>query len=228
MSFDNQRGSRGDIPHRFFVCRAYTKPDSSGRFRSRLVDCGRVDEWSECRTRQKKLGVRDWEIDRPGPWVVVDRRHDPTKVDEVCAQHKWFGLLGSDRDEWLHGAGTQHEGKLMMFTEPREIDIGFGTKEQGRLHAVYFLYSTNKIQDIYETLRNGKNGEHDLPADLMEFCPEYAEHVNSHRCVMEPQRNGQDKRVYKKISGWPDHYRDCEIQLTLLVTMAGLVRNDSE
>lgn len=228
FSMDNQRGGKGDIPHRWFACRAFSKPDAAGRFRSRLVDCGRLNEWAECRAKQVELGVPDWSMTRPGPWVVSDRRHDPVSVDEQCARHKWFGLLGSDRDEFMHGPDSPHSGKLMLFTEPREIDIGFGTANSGRQKAVYFLYSTNKIQDIYEALRNGKNEEMDLPADLMEFCPEYAEHVNSHRSVIEKDRRGQEKRTWKRIGGWPDHLRDCEIQLTLLAVMAGICRIETE
>lgn len=228
FSMDNQRGSKGDIPHRWFVCRAFSKPDKAGRFRSRLVDCGRLDEWSQCRAKQLELGVPNWSPDKPGPWVVCDRRHDPVSVDEVCARFRWFGLLGSDRDEFVHGPNSQHDGKIMLFTEPREIDIGFGTKEQGRQFAVYHLYSTNRVQDIYEALRNGKAEEFEVPSDIMEFCPEYAEHVNSHKSVVEKKANGRDKRIWKRIGDWPDHLRDCEIQLTALAVMAGLckVSND--
>lgn len=226
MSIDNQRGSQGDIPHRWFTCRAFSKPDKNGKCKSRLVDCGRLNEWSECRAKQLELGVPDWTPELPGPWVVCDRRHNPTEVDEVCAKYKWFGLLGDSRNEFMHSSESPHDGKLMLFTEPREIDIGYGTIEQGRQHAVYFLYSTDKVQDIWEALRNGKGGDHEVPSDIMEFCPEYAEHVNSYRSVVESDRKGNEKRVWKRIGGWPDHLRDTEVQLTLLGLMAGLFKQE--
>jgi hypothetical protein len=226
MAMDNQRGKMGDIPHRWFVCRAFSKPDAGGRVQSRLVDCGRLNEWSECREKQLELGVPDWSMTRPGPWTVVDRRHDPTTVDEVCAKYKWFGLMGSDRDEFLHGGDSPFTGKLMLFTEPRKIDIGYGTVEQGRQSAIYHLWSSNKVQDILARLRAGKGGEFEVPSDIMDFCPEYAEHINSHRCVLEPDKGGQEKRTWPRIGGWPDHLYDCECELVVLGLMAGLFKTE--
>lgn len=221
MQVDNQRGSAGDIPHRWFTCWAFSKDGES-----RLVDCGRLNEWSEVRVRQLELGVPDWTPERPGPWVVVDRRYDPTEVDEVCAKYKWFGAMGSDMDEFVHSAHSPYAGKRMLFSEERQIDIGYGTIEQGRRHALYFLWSSQKIQDIYATLRDGKGPLCEVPSDIGEFCPEYAEHANSHRQIMEQTRTGHEKRVWKRIGDWADHLYDCTCQAVVLGLMAGVFKRE--
>lgn len=214
---DNQRGQKGDVPHRWFLCRAFARDG-----RSRLVDCGRINEWSACRQRQQDLGVREWAPQLPGPWTCADRRYNPVEVDEICARYKWFGLMGADEEAFMHSRHSIHAGKLMPFSEERMIDIGFGTEEQGRRHAIYYLWSSQKVQDMLAILRNGNSFE--VPADIMSFCPEYADHINSHRQVMEQTRVGQDKRVWKRIGGWPDHLYDCECEAIVLGLMAGVFK----
>lgn len=217
MCIDNQRGAHGDIPHRWFICRAFARDG-----RSRLVDCGRINEWADVRKKQLELGV----LDGPGPRVVVDRRYDPVEVDEVCARFKWFGLMGRDDDEYLHSSHSIHGGKRMLFSEERLIDIGYGTKEEGRRHAIYYLWSSQKVQDVLAALRDGQGETFEVPADIMEFCPEYAEHINSHRQAMEVTRTGQEKRVWKRIGGWPDHLYDCESEAVVLGLMAGVFKRE--
>ena len=219
MILDNQRGSQGDIPHRWFVCRAVARDG-----RSRLVDCGRINEWSEVRARQLDLGVPDWSEQRPGPWVAVDRAHDPTTVDEVCAKFKWYGLLGQDTDEFVHGPESPFHGSRQLFSEQRRIDIGYGTAETGRQWACYYLWSSQKVQDLLAHLRNGDGPAFEVPRDIMDFCPEYAEHINSHRQVIETTKTGDEKRIWKKLSGWPDHLHDCESGFVVLGLMAGVFK----
>lgn len=221
MLVDNQRGAHGDIPHRWFVCRAFARDG-----RSRLIDCGRVNEWSEMRAKQLELGVPDWTEARPGPWVAVDRRHDPVKVDEVCAQFKWYGAQGSDKTEFLHGPESPHAGKLMAFSGHRLIDIGYGTKEQGRMHAVYFHWSSQKVQDLLAQLRDGKAQSWEVPSDIMNWSPEYATHINSHRQIAEMDPKGNEKMVWKRIGAHPDHLYDCESEGVVLGLMAGVFKRE--
>lgn len=221
MSVDNQRGAQGDIPHRWFVCRAVARDG-----RSRLVDCGRINEWSQVQDRQRALGVPEWSAARPGPWVVVDRRFNPVEVDEVLARHKWHGLMGTDLDEFVHSVNSPHAGLRMAFSEERYIDIGFGTGDQGRKHAIYHLWCSQKVQDMLAQLRDGKAEQWEVPSDIMDFCPEYAEHINSHRQVMEQTRTGQEKRVWKRIGGHPDHLLDCESMIVVLGLMAGVFKRE--
>lgn len=221
MTVDNQRGSQGDIPHRWYTCRAFARDG-----RSRLVDCGRLNEWSEVRARQLELGVPDPTPERPGPWVVVDRRHNPTEVDEICAEYHWYGLFGTDSDEFPHGENSPFFGKRVLFSEPRQIDIGFGTKEQGRKHAVYFLFSDQRTEDILAPLRAGKAEQWEVPADIGDWCPEYAVHINAHQQQMKRDRKGQDRLTWVKISGHPDHLYDCEKMAVVIGLMAGVFRRD--
>lgn len=221
MACDNQRGKQGDVPHRWFVCRAFARDG-----RSRLVDCGRINEWSAVQERARLLGVPEWSAARPGPWVVVDRRYDPVSVDEICAKYKWHGMMGTDLDEFVHSTHSPHAGMRMLFSEERFIDIGFGTGDQGRKHAIYHLWSSQKVQDILAQLRDGKAEQWEVPSDIMDFCPEYAEHLNSHRQMMEMTKTGQEKRVWKRIGGWDDHLYDCESEIVVLGLIAGVFKRE--
>ncbi len=222
ITFDNQRGSQGDIPHRWFVCRAFATDGSS-----RLVDCGRLNEWEDCRSKQRELSVPDWSPQRPGPWSAVDRAFDPTEVDKICSHYKWFGLLGQDTPEFLHGPKSIYAGQRMLFSEERYIDIGFGTETSGREFAIYHLWASQKVQDLLAALREGKAQDWELPSDIMEFCPEYVDHINSHRqkLVLDP-KTGQEQLVWAKIGGWADHLLDCESMLVVLGLMAGIFKRE--
>lgn len=225
MFVDNQRGSAGDIPHRWFVCRAFSRPDAGGRCKTRLVDCGRINEWSELRAKQIELGVPDPTDGRPGPWVLVDRRHDPAGVDEICAQYRWYGVWGTDAQDYEHGPESPWiPGGRALFSEPRRIDIGFGTREQGRLHAVYFLFADQKAEDVLASLRGGRADAWEVPQDIMDFCPDYAVHINAHRQEMRPDRKGREKLTWVKIGGHADHLYDCEKIGAVAGLMAGVYR----
>lgn len=221
MLIDNQRGKQGDIPHRWYVCRAFARDG-----RSRLVDCGRINEWEEVRKKQLELGVPDWSAERPGPFVCVDRRWNPVEVDEICAKWKWFGLMGYDQEEFQHSSSSDHAGKRMPFSEERFIDIGFGTQDQGRRHAVYYLWASQKVQDYLAALRDGKAESWEVPADIGSFCPEYADHINSHRQKIENNTKNDERRVWYKLSGWADHLYDCESMAVVLGLMAGVFQRE--
>lgn len=223
MACDNQQGAQGDVKHRWFVCRAFAKDG-----RSRLVDCGRIDLWESVEDRRKELGVPEWSANRPGPWTVVDRRHDPIDVDEVCSRYKWFGLMGADRAGFTHGNTSDNQGKEMAFSEEQFVDVGFGTKDQGRKHAIYYYWASQRVQDFLAILRGGKGEKWELPADLGTFCPEYAEHINSHRQKIEEGKKGEEKRVWYKIGGWADHLYDCESMIVVLGLKAGVFRMPTE
>lgn len=225
MGVDNQRGAQGDIPHRWFVCRGFTRPGPDGKCASRLIDCGRINEWSELRAKQIELGIPDPTGDRPGPWTVVDRRHDPTAVDEICAQFHWYGVMGTDSEEFPHGPDSPWVDRTrVLFSEPRRIDIGFGTAQQGRLHAVYFLFADQKMEDLLAGLRSGRAESWEIPSDIGEWCPEYAVHINAHRQEMIRDRRGAERLQWVKIGGHPDHLYDCEKLVTLIGLMAGVYR----
>lgn len=217
LAADNQRGEKGERPHRWFVCRAFARDG-----RSRLVDAGRVYEWSELQDKARSLGVPEWSKTRPGPWVVVDRRFDTVTVDEVCATYKWHGMMGTDRDVFLHPADSDHPNMEMAFSEDRAIDVGFGTKEQGRRHALYFLFASQKIQDALAILRNSPGYE--VPSDIGNWCPEYAEHINSHAQRKEIDKKGKEVLVWYKIGGHADHLYDCECEIVTLGIRAGAIK----
>ncbi len=223
MACDNQRGAKGDIPHRWYVVRAFARDG-----RSRQVYCGRINEWPALKAKAVELGVPEWTIQRPGPWVVCDRRYDPVDVDDQCAAFKWYGTLGAEQEEFVHNEkGSPFEGKRMQFSEDRAIDVGYGTQKQGRRHAMYFLWSTQKVQDYLAALRGGKAEAWELPADLGTFCPEYVEHINSHRQqIQEWGKTKQEIRVWYKLSGWEDHLYDCESQLVVLAIRAGVFKRE--
>jgi sarcosine oxidase delta subunit len=219
MTMDNQRGAQGDIAHRWFLVRAFSKDG-----KSRLVDCGRVNEWEEARQKQLENLVPDWAADAPGPWAAVDRAHKPQQVDEVCARYKWYGLLGQETVEsYFHGKSSDYAGSYMYFSEMREQDTGFGTADEGREFAYYYLYVKQRIEDMLADLRAGKAEEWELPADIDQFCPEYLTHINSHHQVMESTKNG-NKLFWRGIGHTPDHLYDCECMAVVLGLMSGAFR----
>lgn len=217
MAVDNQEGGGGDIPHRWFVVRDFSRTGAS-----RLVDCGRINEWLDVRKRQIELKVPVWTPQLPGPWVAVDRWHKPQEVDEECARYKWHGMLGQDTEEFLHKEPSAYAGQKLLFSDERVINLSFGTAE-GPMYACYILYAKQKIEDILASLRSGKAEPWEVPADLNQFCPEYFEHINSHHQVMESTKNGE-RLMWRGISGAPDHLYDCETELVVLGLMAGVFK----
>jgi hypothetical protein len=220
MTVDNQRGERGDIPHRWFACIAFAKDG-----RMRIVDAGRINEWSALKQKQVELGIPEPTEAAPGPWVLVDRRHNPVEVDEMCAKFKWYGMMGSDQAEFVHPPYSPFAGTRQLFSEDRYIDIGFGTSAMGRTYAIYYLWSTQRIQDLTAQLRNG--GMIEFAKDVNGWCPELATHVNSHHQVMERDKNGEEKRTWKRIGDTPDHIWDCICEAVVSGCMAGIYRKET-
>ena len=215
MACDNQRGRKGDIPHRWFGAAALSR---SGRMR--VFDFGRINEWDSLRKKQLELEIQDPTEDAPGPWVAVDRRYEPVEVDEWCARFKWYGSMGASQNDFLHPPYSQFANTRQLFSEPRMIDIGFGTAEMGRTFATYFLWSSQMIQDLLAQLRNA--GMIEFPSDALGICPELGTHMNSHRSFMETDRKGNELRVWKRIGDTPDHLYDIVSQLVAVGCMAGV------
>lgn len=221
MCCDNQRGARGDIPHRWFGGVAFS---ASGTMR--VFDAGRVNEWDDLRKKQIDLGIPDPTELAPGPWVLIDRRYDPVTVDEWCARFKWYGSMGAAQDEFLHPAYSPFAGTRQLFSEPRLIDIGFGSKEMGRTFATYHLWSSQRIQDLLAELRNA--GKIEFAADSTEWAPELGTHMNSHKQFMEMDRKMNEVRVWKRIGDTPDHLYDIVSQAVAVGCMAGIYKREEQ
>lgn len=219
MTCDNQRGQRGDIPHRWFAGVAFSKTGNM-----RVFDAGRVNEWIDLRKKQLELGVPDPTEQAPGPWVLVDRRYDPVTVDEWCAKYKWYGSMGAGQDEFIHPPWSQFAGTRQLFSEPRSIDIGFGTETMGRTYATYHLWSSQRVQDLVADLRNA--GKIEFAGDSGTWAPELPTHMNSHKQFMEIDRKGNEQRVWKRIGDTPDHLYDCVSQAVSIGCMAGIYRKE--
>ncbi len=157
----------------------------------------------------------------PGPWSVIDRRYDPVTVDERAANFKWYGMLGTPQDEFLHGPGSPFEGTRQLFSAPRAIDIGYGTADMGRQAAWYFLWSSQRIQDLVAQLRG--QGKIEIPRDWSEWCPDLATHLNSHRQIKEAGRTGESL-IWKRIGDTPDHLYDCLCEAVVCGCIAGIYR----
>lgn len=215
MTCDNQRGAQGDIPHRWFVGVSFSK-----RGVMRVFDGGRVNEWNDLRAKQLELGIRNPTEDAPGPWVLVDRRWDPVEVDERCAEFKWYGSMGAEQAEFTHPPWSQFAGTRQLFSEPRQIDVGFGSAEAGRTFATYYLWSSQRGQDLLAHLRN--MGRVELARDLTDPIPDLATQMNSHRQIVARDKRGNEKRVWVKIGDTPDHVYDCITQAAIIGAMAGI------
>ncbi len=219
MIVDNQRGKRGDTEHRWFAGIAFS---ATGRIR--VFDAGRIEEWAAVKKKQIDLGVPDPTEQKPGPWVIVDRRYDPTTVDEMCARYKWYGSMGSQADEFIHPPWSPFAGTRQLFSEMRMMDIGFGEANAGRTFATFFHWSSQKIQDKLAKLRN--EGKIEFAADSATWCPELPTHMNSHRQVMMPDKRGNETRTWVKIGDTPDHLYDIVSQAVVIGYMAGIYRDD--
>lgn len=215
MACDNQRGARGDTPHRWFGAFTFT---AKGRLR--LIDGGRLNEWDALKKKQIELGIPDPTPPNPGPFVVVDRRYDPIEVDERCAAFKWYGMMGADQHEFVHPPGTLFEGTRQLFSDPRPIDVGYGTRETGRTYALYFYWSSQRVQSLVAQLR--KAGMIEFPRDSNDFVPDLATHMNSHRQFEKLDRFNKKTFVWKRIGDTPDHLYDIVCMAVAVGCMAGL------
>lgn len=215
MTCDNQHGKKGDVPHRIFAGCAFSKKGGL-----RVFDAGRVNEWFDLRKKQIELGVPDPTERFPGPWVLVDRRHDPVQVDEWCAKYKWYGSMGSDTDEFLHPSYSQFAGTRQLFSEPRLIDVGYGTSEMGRTFATYHLWSSQRAQTKLAELR--VNGLLEFAGDSGTWAPELPVHMNSHKQFPVVDKKGKEVLVWKRIGDVPDHIYDCVTQAVVIGFMAGV------
>lgn len=216
MACDNQRGREGDIPHRIYAAAAYSR---SGRIR--VFDMGRKDEWNQLREKQLELGIPDPTEEKPGPFVLVDRRYKPLVVDQWCADFKWYGTMGHDAEEYVHPNWSPFAGTRQLFSEHRSIDTGFGSSEVNRRVAMYFLWSSQRVQDLVAELRN--SGMIEFPMDALQMAPDLARQMNSHHQVMTKDRFGKEKREWKRIGDVPDHFYDCISQLVVVGLMAGII-----
>lgn len=219
MAGDNQRGGKGDLPHRWFAAGAFS---FDGRLR--IFDAGRINEWQDVRKKQIEIGIPHPTAAAPGPWTLFDRRWDAVDVDEQCAKYKWYGTMGANQDEFTHPPDSPFAGTRQLFSEPRSIDIGFGTQEMGRTYAMYYLWSSQRIQDLTAQLRN--QGKIEFAADITDWCPEMATQFNSHRQAMIADRFNQEKRTWIRIGDMPDHLWDCICQLVVSGCMAGIFKKE--
>lgn len=216
MFVDNQRGKAGDVEHRWFTAVAFSR---SGEMR--LIDCGRINAWESLREKQIALGIPDSTTERPGPYVLVDRRYKPAEVDEICARYRWFGAQGDKASEFVHGVNSDFPGLRMYFSEARRIDIGYGTSED-RGFAIYYQWSSNAVQDVFASLRL-MDGMFTVPRDINEFCPEYGEQINSHQQEIDEESQSR-KMKWERIGGTPDHLYDCMCMGTVVGLMAGVFK----
>jgi hypothetical protein len=219
MTIDNQRGRQGDIPHRWFTAAAFSTKGAM-----RVFDAGRINEWPDVKRRQVELGIPDPTEATPGPYVLCDRRWDPVTVDERTATYKWYGSLGAAQDEFVHPPWSPFAGTRQIFSEPRMIDIGFGSADTGRTFATYFLWSSQKMQDLLAELRNA--GLIEFARDSGDWAPELGLQMNSHKQFMEMDRVGAEKRVWKRIGDTPDHLYDCVTQAVVVGCMAGIYKKE--
>jgi hypothetical protein len=219
MGLDNQRGRQGDIPHRWFAAGAFS---ATGKIR--IFDAGRINEWPDVKKKQVELEIPNPTLDKPGPFVLCDRRYEPVTVDEMTHLYKWYGTLGTDVEEFVHPPWSPFAGSRQLFSEMRSIDIGFGTAEAGRSAAMYYLWCSQKLQDLVAELRNSNMIE--FARDSGDWAPELPIHMNSHKQFMELDKKGNERRMWKRLGDMPDHLYDCITQIVLIGCMAGIYKKE--
>ena len=60
----------------------------------------------------------------------------------------------------------------------RQVGVGKTSKYKG--YAPERSINNQAIEDQLYELRSGKAGEWTVPSDILEWCPEYGEHINTH------------------------------------------------
>lgn len=212
---DYQHGAQGDSEHLWFVVRAYAENGDS-----RLVDCGRVNGFSDLAVRWEAAGVKPApdgnHINSRG---FVDIAFNENVILDDLMLHQWMGIRGEDRDTRNRGGSFPHTFKKgdtgetftvwKNFSEVKWRAVGVGRSGGSGQYVPAYHINNQGIQDILFELRGGRSVTWEVPSDIEEFCPEYAKHLGSH--VRRNVARDGDKPDFRWQAVSPqDHLYDCE------------------
>jgi phage terminase large subunit GpA-like protein len=236
-AIDYQHGLRGDREHFWFVVRAYRADGSS-----RLVDCGRVDEVADLDDRLIAAKVeRVSNADHKSSRVTIDCAFKPDVIYEFCLRFNWVGVRGEDRDMRQNGGQYLHKIPVKKgvefrvyknFSDLKSGQIGVGrTSKYNGLYAPWRAINNQAIEDQLYELRSGKAMAWEVPSDIMDFCPEYGQHINTHAKLNVSKDESHENYRWTLVGSQeqnPDHLYACEKYLVGKAIEADLVTDISE
>lgn len=187
--------------HLFYVCRAFGKGGTS-----RLIDYGKISDFSSLREKITFLGVDDDD-------VVVDSGYNATNIyNEVTKSgYAWKPMKGDDFQYFVvDGVRQPYKDTL--------VDPAMGTSLQGQVRPVrLFVFSNPAVKDLLSEYQRGIGPQWEIPENVTQ---DYVEQMSAeHR---EEIVDAYGKVTYKWVNKprKPNHYWDCEcmIMVAALVT----------
>ncbi len=236
---DYQEGMRDDREHFWFAVRAYAENGDS-----RLVDCGRIDDSADVDARMEECGLVEVPLSRQQySRVFMDCAHKPNVVFDLCMRYSWMGIRGEDRDTKNHGGQYIHTIQKVKggpvfkvfrnYSELKWYATGIGTKrKRSEVMAPWFSVNNQGCEDILYEMRAGKALSWTVPDDIDEWCPEYADQINSHakkNVSKNPAKEDYRWTLVGNSESNPDHLYDCEKYQVAAALRAGVLKPmDSE
>jgi len=200
----------------WFVCRAWA---ASGA--SRRIAFGRFHTWDELVELAKKHNVR------PNN-VFIDSGWETQPVYYQCALHGWIALKGADKPSFPHEVrkhGRHIATVHRPYSTPAPKDPLKGTNQQGKKMCVLILWSNQAIKPIVKRLRDGKGQEWLLGSaqGVNATDEEYNSQIHSEYPVVEEDKNGFKKRIWKKAPNKENHAWDCECESAVAAAIVGIL-----
>lgn len=187
--------------HYWTVIRAW-KPGGA----SRAIYEGYVGRDDDLVALQKKFRVKS-------SHVFVDRAFQTPRIDELCADNGWLGIMGdkTQTKSFRHAKrGGGYEEKL--FSEPK-----FSRTTKGR-RVPYVFAAPDPCKDILDRLRRGDGAEWEVMADV---SPAYRKHMKGEkRQTFTNSKTGKEDSTWVRVGA--NHLWDCEYYQICAALIAGI------
>jgi hypothetical protein len=188
-------------PNFYYVVRSW-----NGQGESRLVAYGTANTWGEIESIRDRNKV-DYRF------VFVDTGNG-TKTESIyaeCLKHGRWATIG-DYDGWycynsLKGSGAKgfKHGDNKWYRYNIAVEIPAASEEDEGKTLLHYTFSSYRISQILETLRDGK-GKTWEASDVSE---EYTAHLNAEILQRKLKGNTEDFEYVCK-PNTPNHFWDCE------------------
>lgn len=226
-SFDFQEGKGSEGVHWWGQVDEYARNGDSMR-----VAFNRLETWGNCRQFQLDHKAGD-------SHTYCDAGYSDKEVFYRCSQWRWYALISSDSDQFLHEVRV--EGKPQMIphpyytqTKPQDSMSGkhiIQTKKRGirvpngrSLPEGWCLSRTWSKPNIGFLLLRLKAGKLPMAYGVPHgFNPEFAKQLNSYlETVEEVKKTGARKRILKQVRE-ADHAFSCSSQSLVGALVAGFL-----
>ena len=129
--------------------------------------------------------------------LFIDSAYRPLEVQAFTAKHQQIGLNGRGEDGYE--VKDTKTGRIVkrVYSNPKRIQTNEG-------QALLIYYSSKRVKDLLDILRNGHGVRWDVPNDV---CEKYKLAMNSE--IKKPTPTGYDWVTVKE----KNHWWDCEVML---------------